>query len=333
MRPLSALSLVTGDGVGILHLQGVVVTVGLEFRDAVCLDGDVGVVFHHGVEELFLLFTGESRCLGGKGIEENSGSELVVVVVGEGHRDFGKTEAIEFVGVSHPLHHDPIAVGDKVDASRLLTPDSRLLTPEIIVLHDHQEVTTAEFILTVEDGVADALVVDIRPFVATGDDHRLVHTHTTVTGSERFDEFIARNNLDIRETTDTDSREYGGAGVRGREITTCLKTILVPPYPRTSVPSNTSGVPKDAGGLALTEHLIEITLIDRHTIATEHIGHQRRTLLLSDGWELGLVANQQHTTVLAAINELHKIIKQATATKCRIAKAQVRDHRGLIYNK
>ena len=70
VRPLSALSFVTGDGIGELHLQGVEITVGLQFCDAVCLERYIGIVFHHGIEELFLLFTGEGWCLGGEGIKE-----------------------------------------------------------------------------------------------------------------------------------------------------------------------------------------------------------------------------------------------------------------------
>ena len=44
--PLSALRLVAGDGIGEFHLQGVVVGVLFQFRHAVALGGQVGVVFH-----------------------------------------------------------------------------------------------------------------------------------------------------------------------------------------------------------------------------------------------------------------------------------------------
>ena len=60
---MSTLGLMASDGVGELDLKGIVVTVGLEFLEAVGLDCYVGIVLEHGVVELFLLLTGECRCL------------------------------------------------------------------------------------------------------------------------------------------------------------------------------------------------------------------------------------------------------------------------------
>ena len=74
----------------------------------------------------------------------------------------------------------------------------------------------------------------------------------------------------------------------------CHSTILIPHssflLPR-KIPTNSRRIPQNPRVLTLTEHLIEITLIDRHTITSEHIGHQGRTLLLTDGRELCLVAD------------------------------------------
>ena len=45
MRPLSTLCLMTGDGIGELHLQSIVITVFLDFLDTVGLSGNITIVF------------------------------------------------------------------------------------------------------------------------------------------------------------------------------------------------------------------------------------------------------------------------------------------------
>ena len=61
MRPLTALCLVTSDGIGELHLQGIVVAILLQLVQAVLLQRDVRVVVHHAVVELLLLLAGQRR--------------------------------------------------------------------------------------------------------------------------------------------------------------------------------------------------------------------------------------------------------------------------------
>ena len=45
-------------------------------------------------------------------------------------------------------------------------------------------IAAAEGFLAIEHRVADALVVDVRPFVAACDDDRLVHPHPSIAGGE-----------------------------------------------------------------------------------------------------------------------------------------------------
>ena len=61
VRPLSALRLVAGYGVGELHLQGVVVHVFAYALHAVGLEGYVLIVFLYGVEQLFALLACQCR--------------------------------------------------------------------------------------------------------------------------------------------------------------------------------------------------------------------------------------------------------------------------------
>ena len=95
------------------------------------------------------------------------------------------------------LHDGNIAIGNKRDLFGAFRP-------KVVVLHDHQLVTTAEFILAVEHLVTDALVVDIRAFVAAGDDDGLVEPHPAVTTGQRLYEFVARYDTDIGKALEAD---------------------------------------------------------------------------------------------------------------------------------
>ena len=115
VRPLSTLGFMAGDGIGEFYLKGVIVTVRLQLLDTVSLMRNICIVLHHGIEELFLLFSSKGWCLGGEGIEENGGGELVVVIVGKGHGDLRKTEAIELVDVPDTPYDGTVAVGEERD--------------------------------------------------------------------------------------------------------------------------------------------------------------------------------------------------------------------------
>ena len=51
------------DGIGEFYLKGVIVTVRLQLLDTVSLMRNICIVLHHGIEELFLLFSSKGRCL------------------------------------------------------------------------------------------------------------------------------------------------------------------------------------------------------------------------------------------------------------------------------
>ena len=183
------------------------------------------------------------------------------------------------------LHDSHVAIGNEGDLLGTFRP-------EIIILHNHQLITTTEFILTVEHLITDALVIDVRPFVAARDDDGLIQTYTTVTRGQRLHQFVAWNTDYISKALETDFREDWNH--------------IIPDLRR---------IPQDTRCLTLTEHLIQIALIDLDTIAAQHISHQCRTLLLAYGWQLGFVAYEQHTAVLSTVHELHQIVKQIATAK------------------
>ena len=196
MRPLTALCLVTSGGIGKLHLQGIVVAVGLDLLQAVSLQGNVGIVGHHLFEELFLLLMGQRRSLTGQCVEQHRSRQFFVVVVGERHGHLSKAEAIELVDVLHATHYGMVTIGEELQA--------RARTPEVIVLHDHQQVARTQFFLTSQNLVADALVEDVGTFVGTCHHHRLVEAYPTIAARQRLDEFVAHHPMDVGKALEQD---------------------------------------------------------------------------------------------------------------------------------
>ena len=71
MRPLSTLRLMTGDGIGKLHLQGIVKLVLPDCFHPVCLERNILIILFYLTEELFLLIMGQGRRLARQGIQQH----------------------------------------------------------------------------------------------------------------------------------------------------------------------------------------------------------------------------------------------------------------------
>ena len=208
------------------------------------------------------------------------------------------------------LHDGDVAIGDERDFLGFFCP-------EIVVLHNHQLVTATEFILTVEHLITDALIIDIGPLVAASDHDGLICPHPIIARGESVDKFAAWHHLDVSEPCKADLRQ--------------LRHLIVGNHL-----TDLRGIPKNARLLSLSKYLVQVTFIDTHTIAAQHIGHQRRTLVFAYWRQLSLVADEQHTTVRATtrlIDEGHQVVEQATAPESKVAIALIGNHRGLIYYK
>ena len=118
--------------------------------------------------------------------------------------------------MTHTLNNGTIAIGDEGDI--LFT-----FSPVIVILHNHQKIATTEFVFTIEHGIANALIIDIGTLVTSGDDHRFVHAHMAIATRERFDEFVARDNLDIRKALEFYTWKMEGG--RRKENTSYLRGI------------------------------------------------------------------------------------------------------------
>mgnify|MGYP004419271719 CR=1 FL=1 len=111
VRPLSALRLMARDGIGVLYLQRIVVGISFQTLVAFGLGAHIGVVCHHLIEELLILFACEGRSLSSERVGKRRHLQLVVVVVGELQPEVDEVEAVEVAAVAHALYHGTVAVG------------------------------------------------------------------------------------------------------------------------------------------------------------------------------------------------------------------------------
>ena len=205
------------------------------------------------------------------------------------------------MNVTHPLHNSHVAIGNELNpAAILLTLYSFLLTPIIIILHNHQAVAATQLVLAVEDGVADALIVDVGTLVAAGDDDGVINASMTIAGGQRLYQLVARNNPYVVKVAETNLRHKYS-----------LSSLLFPLSSKFSpLSSNSRRIKQDARLLRLAQHLVQVGLKNGHAIATQHGGLQRRTLLLANRRQLGTVTNEQQTAVAVVIDETHQIVEQ-----------------------
>ena len=129
-----------------------------------------------------MLLACERGCLCLQRVKQDGGMQVIVIVVREGQRHVGNSEAEKFSDVTHPLDDGYVAVGDErrvralVDVSVSVAP----LCPEIIVLDYHESVASGQFVFSVEDGVAYSHVIYVGSLVGACDNDGVVYACPTV---------------------------------------------------------------------------------------------------------------------------------------------------------
>ena len=121
-------------GIGILHLQGVVVRVCLHLLHPLALHGDVGIIFEDGVEKPVVLCLGQRRRVGMQRIEQHVHFQFKVVIVGKDQRHVCKAEAIQLSRTAHAAHHGSLTVGNEIHLFLLFRP-------EVVIFRHHQQIT------------------------------------------------------------------------------------------------------------------------------------------------------------------------------------------------
>ena len=130
--PLSALSLVAGDGVGEFHLEGVQIGVFPHLLHAFPLVADIHIVLLDGLEESVLLVVAEGRGFALERVQYDFSFNFNVLVW-EIELSVGESESVEFPFVAQSLHLGDVSVGDEIEFFNLFRP-------EVVVFHHHEEV-------------------------------------------------------------------------------------------------------------------------------------------------------------------------------------------------
>ena len=212
-----------------------------------------------------------------------------------------------FVRMTHTPRNGPVAIG--YEGYSLLV---FALYPIVIVLDYHYLVTATQFILAVQHPVADALVVNVCPFVASRHHDGLVQSHLAIARRQLLNQFFARHVPDVWKAVEPH-----------------LWQLIATRLHHTSHPC---GIPQDARCLALSQHLAQIALEDVQPIAAQHIAHQCRTLRFAHRWQLGTVAYQHHPTITVVIHKTYQVVHQLAAGKDAVTNARgIGNHRGLVH--
>ena len=193
VRPLSALSLVACHGIGILHLQGIVIRVLAQRLKPVRLQGQVLIVSHHVLEQFFVLFACQRRCFSLKRVENGGGSKLKVVVVGKRESDVGEVETVKVTYVSHPQHSCPVAVGNERQLQ------FQFFCPVVVVFHHHQHVALCHESLTSQHHVPYTIIIYYGTLVASCHHDGVVEPSMAVRRCELFNQFVATEVDDVAE--------------------------------------------------------------------------------------------------------------------------------------
>ena len=113
MRPLSALRLMAGHGIGKLHLQGIEELV-LENRlHPIRLERNILIIFFYLTEELLLLLMGQGWRLARQSIQQHRCLQLVIVIIGELQQKRGETETVKVDAATNPQDLGTVAIRKK----------------------------------------------------------------------------------------------------------------------------------------------------------------------------------------------------------------------------
>lgn len=113
MRPLSALRLMAGHGIGKLHLQGIEELVLANCLHPIRLERNVLIIFFYLTEELLLLLMGQGWRLARQSIQQHRCLQLVIVIIGELQQKRGETETVKVDAATNPQDLGTVAIRKK----------------------------------------------------------------------------------------------------------------------------------------------------------------------------------------------------------------------------
>lgn len=308
--PLSTLRFVAGDGVGEFDLEGVVKGV---FHDrfvnfSACTKVDV--IFAHQFVEFLLGFVAEVGAVEvGNVAHDLHGDGGEVGVVAQADFDVGEVHPVAFLVPEDALDLQGVPVGNEGGWGVFIA-----FEPEVIVAHNHEEVAAGDGFFAPEDAVADVPVEFVGALVRARDDDDAFGAIPSVQGVDAFFEFAA---VDLHDIGKALGAEVGEAAMALHQLQ-----------------AQGVGIEEDAGVEFLPNDFFELHFAEGKVVVASEVLHlEGRTVVGAYWWQLGPIADEDESAILAGKHELHQVVKEAARTgKALFTAAAVADHRCFIDN-
>ena len=96
--------------------------------------------------------------------------------------------------------------------------------------------------------------------------------------------------------------------------------------------SDEGGIIEDARRLTLSQHLIEVALVNLQTVSLHHRCAEGRRLLLAHRGQLCLVTDEQQAVVMSLIHKLHQVVEQTSTAESCSPQPHIGYHRSLVHH-
>ena len=291
------------DGVGELDLHGIEVRVLAYLLQALYAALDVEVVLFHLPQQSLALLARERGRLRRDGIKQYLAREFIIIVVGKLQHRLSKVKAVEILEAANLPKARHVAIGNETHRALLLA-----FGEVVVILHNHQCITTFDSLLGHQVIASYALVVAVGTAVRTGDDDRLVLPIAVVALLHLLHHLTARYSLHIRKLH--------------LQVWHLVDSIL-------EHTAQESGIVEYARSGLLAHHIIHRG-IDHIAIATHHGLIQRRAIRGAHGRQLCIVTNQNQSTILTLTDIFNKVIQERATAENLTLGGGVGEHRRLI---
>lgn len=186
--------------------------------------------------------------------------------------------------------------------------------PEVIIAGNHDEVSVADFVVALQHLVSYALVVLQGLPIGASDDDGLVESGACVFIVEAFDKSGAGDRNHVGEGIGGESWQRGRSGVVNE------------------MPDG-GGIEEYARRLVLSHDLGKRKFGRAESGGEESVEVEGGRVVLSDGRELRIIADEQHPASVAAVDKRDEVVEESSRAEGSFGVAAVGDHRSLVDDK
>ena len=291
---------------GVLKLEGAIESIGPDGIVALLFGGEMGIIGRNALPQGLRLLAGQGRGLAVQRIQQHLAFHFLASIVGESQRGIGKMQPVPLLIVADTDQLGNIAVGNVVRSLQVVP---------IVILHHHQTVSAAQFLLPVQHLGADAGIVPNGALVGAAEHRHLIGSVLVIGLGKRLQELSPADTLDI-------GQGIGEAQVR--ELNGILHGI--------QHNAKMGGIDQDPGIGSLAHHGGQSG--KRDPAKSGHIlRRKRRRSLQTHRRELRGIAHQNEAAVHAGSHKRNQIGQQIARSKSPAAvRGSNANERHLVYN-